>query len=383
MWKKFITGWLIAMIVTAGGAAFAAPIWLSDDRGSVAVDNVLNDDSYIVGGTVTVSQDVRGDLFVFGGTVTIEGDVQDDLFVLGGDVVMNGTVGDDVRILAGNTRLTSTVRDDVLMAGGALELADSARVGGDMRFGGGELDLDGQIAGNLQAGFGAGRFNAVVGGDAKLEYADELRIGDAARIAGGLTYSAPQPNPTLEGVAGSSEFLKISTREWSAGGLLAFLTVAGLLALLWKWLLLLFVGAIIIWVLPKYFPRLVDTMRARKSMWSSVWAGLVILVGVPLLNFILTLTIIGIPLAIVLTLAYVILIMFGAVVGAYGVGSVIRRHQHKNEWEQLGNLALGGLIVLVLAVVPIIGWLLSLGVVLFGIGAIWFEKLRLVQEYRK
>ncbi len=92
----------------------------------------------IFGGNYTVhsGETLDSDLIVFGGNVTVEEDssVTGSIVAFGGNVTVNGSVNGDLILIGGSGSLgeKSTVDGDVVLVGGSVSRAEGAQVGGDI-----------------------------------------------------------------------------------------------------------------------------------------------------------------------------------------------------------------------------------------------------------
>lgn len=380
---KNIFKWLgvLGVVMSAIFPVSAATLYVGED---ISTDKAIPaDDVYFIGESTVVSKDIRGDIVVVSGDVALDGDISGDVLAVGGNITINGRVSDDVRVLGGNVTVIGEVGGDLVSGSGSITIADSANIRGDMVIGAGSFTLYGKVNGDLRAWFGEGRINGTVGGNAEVNYSDGLTFGNEGKVAGKLTYSASAEKVEFSDHAQSIEFIPTASIEKTKYGLAKLFTIAGLMALLWKWVSLLFVGALLIWVFPRLFPKLTDSARARGHVGQTIWTGLIFLVVVPAGGLLLMATLIGMPVAMILFFGYCLTLVMSSIVGSYGVGSFLRHHKNDTQWEQLGNLSLGLVIFLVASFIPVIGWLLQFVIVMFGVGTIWSEKVRMSKEYRE
>jgi len=154
------------------------------------------------------------------------------------------------------------------------------------------------------------------------------------------------------------------------------------------------VGALALWLIPRTTHGAEETLR-RRTLQSFV-SGLltcigyvvaVILIFIVIILFailfgLLTLgalaaieVIAGILLIFTLTLAFIVVTAFlaDALVGlALGrwIGPAMGMRMSTDRWSELGLLALGAAVVVILTAIPVIGWLFKLAVVLGGLGAL-------------
>lgn len=361
-------------------ATLATPTFTKAE--TIVTDLPTDDDAYYVGESVTIGKDVRGDLVIGGGNVTVNGNVSGDIWILGGTVAINGRVGDDVRVVGGNVTITKEVIDDVMVGGGTVIVADTANIRGDLWNGAGEFNLYGHVFGNLMSWAGKARINGLVDGQATIRYSETLTFGNDGRIRGQLDYYSIAEDTSFATHAGKTVFHPVTDPGVVGSKMKELLTIAGITVVIWKLLSFLILGAMLIWIYPRLFPRVIDGIKAKENSSGFIWAGLLFFVAVPALAMVFAIILIGLPFTLLLLLVYALMLALGALVGAYAVGSYLRRHVHASEWDQLGNLALGLLVTIVVGYVPFLGWLFTFVVMLFGIGAILHEQRRLTSVYR-
>lgn len=103
---------------------------------------------------------------------------------------------------------------------------------------------------------------------------------------------------------------------------------------------------------------------ARLPGRSAIW-GLISLVVTPIAAMIAILTIVGIPLGVAVTFAYIVSLMVAMIVAAVALGSMILKGQ--SIWI---HLLIGLLIIYILGSIPILGGLVRLVVLVIGLGAL-------------
>jgi hypothetical protein len=284
------------------------------------------------------------------------------------------------------------VGGDLSMMGFSLRTADTAITTGNARMLGSTITIEGPVGGALAATGGEITLNAAVSGDALLQ-GGEVNFGPKARIAGTLTYSAPEPLtipaeviPAARVVYRKSEPLMDRfehMRDWGDGWagrdmpalpgtltiLSAFLVTLGFLVLL---------GGALLALAPQRVEglRLAGTRRPGLMVLFGV-LGIATLMGlVP----VAVMTVIGLPfvpiivLAIILvwTLAYV----FGAYVVALRLFLAFGGRADPGLGLRIALLGCGVLVFSLLNFVPVLGWMVNFVLVLFGIGALSTDVLR-------
>lgn len=252
------------------------------------------------------------------GSSTINGPVEETVVTINGDTRVNGPVGDEVVTVMGDVYINSTVGGDVVSVLGSVELGPQARVEGDV------------IA---TFGDGVSRHpSAVVSGGVK----DVLR-GFRSRV-----------------------------RPWVEHGLFYARPLALQPGLGWAWVLAL--GFLAFYVLlglifREQIEKCVQTFEDHPG--HSLLTALLAVMLTPVLTFVLVLTLVGIAVVPFLQLAIVAGIVFGKAVIMAWLG----RRCIRSYGPTALAVAIGGLIVLALYVVPVVGFIsfVLLGMIGFGI----------------
>lgn len=350
-----------------------AAVFRSGNNVSIPANQTFNDDLYVSGGTVTIDGRVNGDLTVAGGTVTINGAVQDDLMVAGGTVILNGAVNHTVRAAGGNLSINGKIAQDLVVGGGSVDVASGATIGRDAVLGAGSARLAGNIARRLYAGGGDITIDGRVGDDARLEV-DQLRLTDRAVIGGDLTYASENRadiDPGAE-IAGKTTFKKRAPRaQQTAGSKVAGFVLSFLAAYIFGVLLLL--------LFPARTVQIADTVTGLP--WISLLLGFAILVGVPFVAVILLILLLTIPISLTIIGLYILGIYLAKVFVGLALGRLIIGY-FKLRWGNYLALLIGLLIVMLLGLIPILGWLIKLLYVVFGLGAAVYVLYRTIAERR-
>jgi len=312
------------------------------------------------GGTVVVEEGetISEDLQAVGGTVVVRGTVDGDLQAFAGTVVLaeSGTVTGSVEGAAGSVTIAGEVGEDVGIAGGSIEIADTATIAGDVDVGSGSFSLDGRVDGTVRVGAGSILLgsSASVGGD--FLYDGELQQAEGATVDGEVRQDSSISGAEFEGLP----------------------MVAGWLFTAYSLALTFVFGAILLLLLPGVAAGAVFDSQERPARTAG--AGLLALLGGPALFVALLLTVVGIPLALLWILVYVLLLLVGFVLGEYAVGAwLLSLADYENRWVAL---LVGVLVVFALGRVPFVGGIVELVVLLLGLGALATAFWRHIQRRR-
>jgi cytoskeletal protein CcmA (bactofilin family) len=306
-------------------------------------------DLIATGGTVRVDGRVDGDLVASGGQVTVAGTVTGDVLAAAGTTTISGQVGGDTRIAAGQARIQRPARvgEDLLVGAGQASVAPDAQIGGDLIFGTGRMTMDGAVAGS------------VLGSTA--DYRQGGSVAGSQRV--NLGQPQQQRAPTL------------ADRT---------------LDLLRRYVSVLVVGALVLWLGPGLVRGAAEAARGRPLV--SLGVGLLGLVGVIVaLGLLVLVTVLvavvlgllglgsltgvtvfaGLLVAAVVVFGLVLALVFAApaTVGL-ALGRLLVRGDGRRFLGWLGALALGVLVVVLVAAIPVAGGWLEALLVLVGLGAL-------------
>jgi cytoskeletal protein CcmA (bactofilin family) len=330
--------WIIGLLTLLLAPGWAL-VMRQGDTVTIAAGETIADDVLVAGGTVRVEGAIDGDLVVAGGTVTVNGAVQRNLIVAGGTVIVHGPVAGTVYAAGGTLDLNSTIGRNLVMAGGNITAGADTRVARDAVLNGGQLVLAGTVVRNV------------------LVSAGSLTVEKTARIGGNLTGQAPSPKidpgATIGGTTNLSE--PVSKQDGKKG-------LAGLF--IWRLLSaigLLILGLVTVAAVPR-FTREAITMIAEHP-WATLLAGLIVLLLTPLVMLIL---LIVPPLSLLLFLLYLVALLVAPVFAVVRIGAWV--------WRRTGSLypmlLIGVGIYFLVRLIPILGDLVGLLALLYGLGTL-------------
>jgi cytoskeletal protein CcmA (bactofilin family) len=363
---------LLILLAVAPLAASA-----SDATNDEGIEQSVGGDHFAAGRAVSLDGSIAGDAFAAGGEVTVDGPITGDAYLTGAHVEMRGSVGQGLYAAGALVAVSGRVKHDARLVGGTVEVSPAARFGGALSMAGRTLSMAGITDGNLRM---VGRDVTVsggVGGDAEISAA-HIEIGPSARIAGKLRYRSEREPAIADGaqIGGGLERLPGTYRAWTwREGSHDGIDGTGRGA----WLGGSFVFGVLLLLLAPDFLR--GTSRIAASEWPlSLGVGMAMLVAVPFVAVLLLITLIGIPVALLAIALYALLLLLGHIVavvavGDYALGRWAPARAQSAGWRVLGLL--GALVALGVARhVPLVGGLVTLLVLLTGIGALSLYVVR-------
>jgi cytoskeletal protein CcmA (bactofilin family) len=421
---------VFASLVLLASVAFAASAWAIETRGgdnvTIGADEVVEDDLYVGAQTVTVEGTVQGDLVAAGGTVRVNGGtVEGDLISAGQAVIVNGTVEDDVRI-AGQALLIgedAQIADDLIAAGFSLETERGSTVGGELLYGGYQALVAGNVEENVRGGMTAFELGGEVGGNVNVEVDGRgaqsagsqfaprptavpipsvepgLTLTDTARVGGDLRYESSSRGDIASGaqIGGDVSYEQRPAEEVQPAQTGA---AAVLLESLRRFVVLLLIGLLLVWLAPRLVRGAADTVR-NQPLLSFGWGVLDFLIVGVLVFVVLAATIllaivfglvtlgglipaivsIGVLTDAVLVVAFLISVFYVApvVVSFLGGRMLLGQFQPDPAAGRVLPLVIGILLYVILRAIPIVGAVVAVIVVLLGLGALSIWAWRTVR----
>jgi cytoskeletal protein CcmA (bactofilin family) len=430
--RRYFPIYLIAIGLTLISIlALASPTraleFKSGDEVVISQGDVVEDDLYVGADTLIVEGTIAGDLVAFGRIVHIKpsGVIEGDLIAAAQSIEVEGVVEDDVRAAGAVIVLSreSTIGDDLVTAGYSLETLSGSQVGGDVLFTGYQaklggdvegdvtvfgngLELQGNVAGSVVAELGSAQdtppfmpFGFIPDMPAVPSVPGGLTVGSQAQIGGDLEYTSEGVFAIPAGaVAGDETRIEpslppetereeqvapSSTTVWFRRNLSNLLT-------------LLVLGLLMAWLTPGFLGK--STQALRSKPWQSLGLGLlsfaVIFFGVlilgaitVLLTLVLGLITLGelVWVALLAGLLAIAIFAFVFVVSAMYLSKLVVSfvagrfilEKIKPDWAEsrYWSMILGVILFAILAAIPYLGWLITIIVILFGLGALFLLEI--------
>lgn len=352
---------LILLPVLAFSGLVHAQTTRTGTRAAVGNNEVIDSTLWTSGRTVDVAGEVNGDVFCAGQDINITGKVNGDIICAGQTVHISGQVDGDIRVAAQSLTISGVVKGNLTAAGQTITLEGNAQINGDASLVGQDVSINGNIGRDLSLGVQTATINGSIGRNIKATLKD-LTITDGSKVGGKINYTSNNDaqissqakivGPTLK-----SEPAKHEHRASGNYNGLKFMAA----------LMLLITGLVLILLFPRVFQRVSD--QALKSWGKTLATGFIASIVTPVLIFLAMITIVGIPLALLALLSWILIVALSGAFAAYYLGRLL--------WRGQGNAIMimlaGALILLITRFIPVIGFIVSLFAIWFGIGMILLQ----------
>lgn len=375
-WRWRALGAAAVLAAALGGAAWALELRAGE---TVDVTGAYDEMLFAAGEDVRVAATSTDDVIVSGGDVRLDGAALEHAFVAGGEISFGDAVVRDLFAAGGEIDLVGgEVTDDLVAAGGRIVLGPEARIGDDVAIAGGDLRIESPTGGDLRAAGATIFLNGVVTGEVYLE-GGNINIGPDTHIMGALTHRGRSVRIAPEAqIDGQTTALRPHPKP-DLRPLAALATWAAAAVLFGVFLMAMAVAA----AFPRLMNGVAESLRTRPL--SMLGLGVLIAIAAPMLVMLLAMTLLGLPLAFVVGAAFALLWPV-AIVGAAYAGAMLARERTRAEAPppSAGGRALwAGLAMIVLilvGLVPVIGFFVWLLAYLFGLGAATAQSWRALSK---
>jgi cytoskeletal protein CcmA (bactofilin family) len=315
-----------AALVPAAALAFSAQ---SEQTITVPKGETKTGTYYAWGQVITIDGDVDGDLVCAGNSVSVNGAVHGDVICAGQTVTVNGPVDGSVRVAGQVVSLNGTVGRNGMVAAQTLAMGSASTLAGDLGVAGQTASINGKIAKDLYV---------------KL---DDLKLGPDATV-GGKTVKAPKTEPRHN-----------DAQDFGSA----------ILALRLYWIFAsLIIGLAFVLLAPRLVQRVTKVMLDKPG--SSIGWGLVVTLLGPIVVLLLLVTVVGIPLALLTGLLWLVLVATSGIVAGIAAGEWFVARADWKRHPLLWATMLGVPLAAIAFSVPVLGWLLAMVATWWAVGGI-------------
>lgn len=326
-------------------------------------DTPGDEDAYVLADFGSVESELDGDLTIaVYEDLTISGTVTGDVVVAaGGSVIVTDTgfVGGSVRGVARRVIIDGRVGDDVAVAAISTEVRGT--IGRDLIGAGGSADVLGTVGRNVQGWFFRSEIDAVVGNDVDIRVG-ALDVGANTIVAGDLLYRADSDAAVDDAADVAGSLARLPTRSpFVVRVSLALFTIFGLIAFT-------LLGLFVLTLSRNRVPRAAGSVVTRTGRVA--WVGFAAVAGVPaiaaMIAFAIQPFLAKLAVVVLFLIAAIVAVLFGPIPALAAFGDRITRGRA----GLFGGFVIGVVVWrFIVWAVPLIGLLVSIVILVFGVGA--------------
>jgi len=349
----------MALPTTAGAMEFHK----TDGTYELLKDETIKNDLLVTCARARIDGTVEGDLYLFAQSADVSGHIKGDVILFVQSARVTGQVDGNIRAATNNLTITGTVARNVLGFNEVLNLDSAGKVDGSLTVMGESVGIDGKLGRDLLVFGDHTTISGSLGGGVRVK-GNNLSIVSTAQVAGPIHYEGENPASVASEakLASPVEYTKkVRKSQYTEGHYYLWRVI-------WTAAFLL-LGMVLILLLPKFAE---EAVRAGERVGAPLGLGLLVVPAVPIACLIACITVVGIPLG-VLTLGLWFLGLFtaeivvGAVVGNWILGRA------GDTWGLIGRMAMGFVLVRIIYTplehIHVIGFLVGLGILMWGMGA--------------
>lgn len=362
---------MAAEIITGDGIVITEPVngdlyLLGSD---VIIDAPVDGDVIAAAGRVVIHSSVSGSVHALAGEVIIDGDVGGSVMAAGGTTIVKGHIGHAVRVAATELDIQrATIDGDLVVAATRITLDDQSTVHGEILMRVADAELAGSIEGGIRGSARNLRVSGVIGAASDIRV-NSLRFMPGAVVSEPFAYTSDHEMLVDGGTSITGAVTRTPPDHRTPGETIARSLLFALFRFGWA----LATGWLLLRVMPDAVIGISETLRlapARSLLW-----GLLTLFAAPIAAFVVAITVIGIPIALIMLACYVFALYASQIVVGMVIGMAIGRSRWKNDDGSpayLRMLAAGLAIIVLVRSIPLDGWypVASVATATIALGAI-------------
>ncbi len=371
------TSLLIGVILTLAflipSAVFAYNVKTSDSI-YIADDEVVEGNMYVMANNVTIEGVVNGDLLALSQNINVKGAITGDIITISQNLNVEGEIGGNIRSIANTVSIiNSTIDRNINLIAANILIGENSTINWDALVLSGLTEHRGKINGSLHGAGDKIIISGLINKDLNFtlntkenRYQNKvLEISENANINGNLKYSfKDRININKDAIGGTITYNETKIKKsWQKN--------------VWSFLMSIFSALVIMLVFislsKKEISKIQNKIRTRHV--KSLVLGLGILFLTPIVSLILMFTIIGIPLALIVLILWLIMLYISQILVGVALGKEVRKKLFKSKQANLmADSVIGVSILWSLFLIPFLGPVLMFFAVILGLGATWRYK---------
>lgn len=312
---------------------------------------------------IVLDDDINGSEFLAGNIVESSGNVSGVSFIAGNDIKFSGT--SEYGVIAGNSiNITGETMRDIVVAGNIINVDKTANLQRDAIILGSDIEFMGNTGRNMTVyGRKVSFKGAKILGNLKI-YAEEISVDSDTIISGKLFYPKDANANISSHITNVEKTSPIQTNEDEL--------ISNLMSRLWSFMSIVFIFALLTLICPRLFEKIQEEYQELgfNKFVETFSRGLVFLIIAPILCLMLLMFPFGIPLSMIILGLYFLVIYLSTLVFGYLFGYKLWQKYLKSDINILLVGMLGYAILFTLQLIPIIGSIVKIICLFFGIGII-------------
>lgn len=296
---------------------------------------------YAANQEVIIDGTVEGDVYCAAQNVVITGTIEGDLICAAQSVEFLGEVSGDLRIATQTLRVEGTVEGTATVFGQNIIFTDESTVGRDLNGAAQLVSLEGTVGRDVALGAERLTLEGTVGRNVSADV-ESLILSENGEVGGAVAYTSNREATVDGAVAGEVQRSSPpADRDDASDSWVIGAAVYGVLSVL-------LVSMLLVALAPQLIHRVTD--KGTKRLGMAALVGVATLFSVPVVLVLLAITVIGLPVALLLGLVWIVVLVLSGPVFAYYLGRIIMKNRTKNA---LYIMLSGALVLTVVYAIPV------------------------------
>lgn len=342
----------------------------SSDFIYIAKDEIVEGNLYFSCKSLNIEGQVLGDVIGVSQNIQVNGQISGDLIALSQNISITGQIDGNTRVVSNTLNINGVINKNLNFLGESILLGENSMIEQDVLLKSINSEFNGKIKGNIHGatnnmlirGEVDKNVNILIDHKKKKKYYNTLQIEESAKISGSLNYRAGK-DANIKSKNVSGEIIKKEPIKSKNGG-----------SKINKFIYSILSGFLLILLLNYFFKNKIKNLKkiiTEKNIKLSGY-GAIILFLTPIAILILTITIIGAPIAIISLIIWLILLYLSRLIIAITIGDFIFKFFKKDDVSDYIKIVSGLIISWLLFCLPYIGWIFSLLAIIIGLGSMYY-----------
>lgn len=365
-----IPAFLFVSLALSPASAFFAQ---SGESLVIPKEKKIDEAAFLAGSSLTINSDINGDLFCAGADIIINGSVKGDIVCAGQSIKINGNVDGNIRAAAQNIEIAGTVSKNVSVVAQGLSLGSKSNIKGDIFFGVQNVNLGGTMGRDLA---GAGESINITGSllrNATIT-GSNISVLETAKVGGNLDYYVEKTaitsigDKSIKGTVMRHDIETPSRPEMKKDDMVRFAREGMVYKTIYGILSFAIIGLVLV-----YFDRKNTEKRIAQITQKPFVTGLIgfaVLITAPIAFFIVMITVVGMPLAMVALFVYIVAMIIASLYPSAILGKLLLEKVFKKMNTNLFiQMILGVTLLGLVSIIPVAGWIVAFAAFCMGLGA--------------
>lgn len=353
---------LIFIAMVFSFLAFAPIAKAKEYRSGASTEVTKNDfiDSSLTSSSAKQKIDgtINGNFYCSGQDVEISGVINGSVYCASQKFKLSGRVDGDLFIISNTTDISGIVNGSISALSSSIKLTESAKVRQDLSAFVSTANISGIIARDVELNAGTAKIGATIGRNLLGNYGSLTLYGDAY-VRGNLNYTSNSDVKLENNAKIDGKTNRTAQVVNMAGGV-----AAGLFTFLGFLVSLLIVSMVTVLIFPNFYEKTYAQIHTKTG--ATFGWGIFNLLVTPLIIGLIMITVLGIPLAGLIAVAWILSLMLSGPIFAYYVGKKVKKKS-----SPVLTMLVGSLIVLSLYILPVINIIVGAIVGIVGSGALF------------